>query len=211
MATVRITGATRQKIAKHIDRMCDNEINKAKTPESMQAIKVDPYDPRILSRFFVEAPHLAAQVPTSWLIYRDSINVCITIVHNDTFINRNVGVFPSRGMQFHVPDAHRYTVIELNTPEAIAHWPELDPFIRFCIASEEIVCKWATVKQKVMDFLGSFSSINSALKAWDGLGLYLPKSIHEQLEEKVHRAKHVAEVPDMSDVTAVAAAYRLGV
>lgn len=211
MATVRITGAVREKIANHIDQMQKVEINNVKTPESMQSIKVDRYDPRILARVFTEAPHLADQIPPDWLIEKEAIPVRVKLTYRDQFMSRTTNVWPAAGTHFFVPHIHRYTNIELDTQEHIDQWPELEHVIKFWMDEAEINYKWTTVKQKVLDYLDKFASINSALKAWDGLGLYLPRSIYEQLEEKVVRAKNVDDVPDMSEVTAVAAAYRMGV
>lgn len=210
MATVYKSKTLLEDIKNVVNTMKYRERNLV--PE-MPQVRISNTDPRFINEFFNEAPHLAAEVPNSWLYAKESIGVNVTYLlvpdnpASDTRVHFNV--MPVAGQKFFMPYSRTSGYIQAD----LTRWPEFAPGIAKLQHDFEVNKKWDDVYRKVSDFLSSFDSLNAAIKQWPGLSMYIPKEYLDRLERKVTRAKKEAPVIDVdtSELTAMAAANRMGI
>lgn len=219
MATVRISSELRATVNNKIVAMCNAQVERDVGREPGN-IAIDPYDPRILQELFGEQWRKMVECPSDWFYTRGNIDVRVMVKNAQgevfrtcrfTFISSKPDVL------FRLP-ANRSALptIVISTPEDFERWPEATKHRDYWLARNAIENEWLKVREQVSSFLSQFSSLNQAVKAWEGVRLYVPQNFLDRLDAKAERTKSeinatlaVANI-DVSKLTTMAVGARIG-
>ena len=218
MATVRISGELYSAVISNIMAMRDAQVERDVGNEPGN-IAIDPYDPRILQVLFGEQWRKMVECPSDWFYSRGDISVRIEVKNaqgaaiktcRPEFISNKPNV------SFRVPAGSSYPMVVISTPEDFERWPEAAKHRDYWLARDAIEKEWFKVRDQVRSFLSQFATLNQAVKAWEGVRLYIPQNFLDRLDAKVERTKSeikaelaVANI-DVSKLTTMAVGARLG-
>ena len=224
MATVRISSELHSAVYSNINAMCDAQVVRDAGNEPGN-IAIDPYDPRILQALFGEQWRKMVECPSEWFPSRGDIGVRIEVKNEQGNIIKTCRpdfISNKPGIPFRVSDGRSYPAIrsspaiDISTPEDFERWPEAAKHRDYWLARNDIEGEWLKVRQQVHSFLSQFATLNQAVKAWEGVRLYIPQNFLDRLDAKVERTKSeikaelaVANI-DVSKLTTMAVGARLG-
>lgn len=181
-------------------------------------IAIDPYDPRILQVLFGEQWRKMVECPSDWFCSRGDIDVRIRVENAQGVFIRTCSTYLISSKphdSFRVPAARAYARVDISTPEDFERWPEAAKHRDYWLARNDIEKEWLKVREQVHSFLSQFHSLNKAVKAWEGVRLYIPQNFLDRLDAKVERTKSeinaelaVASI-DVSKLTTMAVGARL--
>ena len=218
MATVRISSELHSAVNSNIMAMCNAQVERdvGKEPGN---IAIDPYDPRILQALFGEQWRKMVECPSDWFYPADDIDVRIEVRNAKGAVIKTCRpdfISSKPKVPFRVPTGYSYQTIEISTPEDFERWPEATKHRDYWLARDAIEEEWCKVRDQVSSFLSQFVTLNQAVKAWEGVRLYVPQNFLDRLDAKVERTKPeikaelaVANI-DVSKLTTMAVGARLG-
>lgn len=218
MATVRISSELHSAVNSNIMAMRDAQVVRDAGIEPGN-IAIDPYDPRILQALFDEQWRKMVECPSEWFPSRGAIAVRIEVKDEQGKVIRTCRpdfISNKPGIPFRVSADRLYPSIEISTPEDFERWPEAAKHRNYWLARNAIEEEWLKVRSQVRSFLSQFATLNQAVKAWEGVRLYIPQNFLDRLDAKVERTKSEinAELAlaniDVSKLTTMAVGARLG-
>lgn len=218
MATVRNSIELRSAVRDKIMAMCNAQVERDAGNEPGD-IAIDPYDPRILQAIFGEQWRKMVECPSDWFLTRTGIGVNIKVKNaqgeNIRICYRNF-ISSKPNVSLRAPAGRSCPTVVISTPEDFERWPEAAKHRDYWLARNAIEAEWRKVRNQVQSFLSQFATLNQAVKAWEGVRLYIPQNFLDRLDAKVERTKSeinaeqaVANI-DMSKLTAMAMEARLG-
>lgn len=217
MATVRISSELHSAVNSNIMAMCNAQVVRDAGNEPGN-IAIDPYDPRILQALFGEQWRKMVECPSEWFPSRGDIDVRIEVKNEQGKVIKTCRpdfISNKPGIPFRVSAGRSYPTIEISTPEDFERWPEAAKHRDYWLARNAIEEEWLKVRQQVHSFLSQFATLNQAVKAWEGVRLYVPQNFLDRLDAKVERTKSeikaelaVANI-DVSKLTTMAVGARL--
>lgn len=217
MATVRISSELHSAVNSNIKAMCAAQVERDAGNEPGN-IAIDPYDHRILQALFGEQWRKMVECPSDWFCPRDDIDVRIEVRNAQGAVIRTCRpdfISNKPGVPFRVSAGRLYPTIGISTPEDFERWPEAAKHRNYWLARNAIEEEWLKVRSQVHSFLSQFATLNQAVKAWEGVRLYIPQKFLDRLDAKVYRAKSeikaeqaVADI-DVSKLTTMAVGARL--
>ena len=218
MATVRISGELYSAVRDKIMAMCNAQVERDVGNEPGN-IAIDPYDPRILQVLFGEQWRKMVECPSDWFFPRGDIGVRIEVrdAQGAVIRTRRPDFISNKpGGSFRVPAGYSYPRVVISTPEDFERWPEAAKHRDYWLARDAIEEEWHKVCEQVHSFLSQFATLNQAVKAWEGVRLYIPQKFLDRLDAKVARTKSeikaelaVANI-DVSKLTTMAVGARIG-
>ena len=218
MATVRISGELYSAVISNIMAMRDAQVERD-VGNAPGNIAIDPYDPRLLQVLFGEQWRKMVECPSDWFYPRGDVNVRIEVrdaqgaaikTCRHDFISNKPNV------PFRNPAGRSYPTVVISTPEDFERWPEAAKHRDYWLARNAIEKEWSKVRDQVRSFLSQFATLNQAVKAWEGVRLYIPQNFLDRLDAKVARTKSEIEAElavaniDVSKLTTMAVGARLG-
>lgn len=218
MATVKISGALLDHTKNIIENMQRKEASEVDAVSNV--ITIAPDDPRIINRF-IPPEHLSTYMtmPKKWMEEHRRLEGVLRYQLKpdspDTGADVHFNVEFTNGASCFLPMTtyHRYgSDGKLNIVHAEGRWPELDALVNKLRHDRECRNRWNDVKQKVIEFLNTFSTLNQAVKQWPGVKLYIDRQYLDRLEQKVERSSgDVPAAPTMNydELTAAAVAHRM--
>lgn len=217
MATVRISSELHSAVSRNIMAMCNAQVERDAGNEPGN-IAIDPYDHRILQALFGEQWRKMVECPSDWFYPRGDIDVRIEVRNAQGEVIKTClpdFISNKRGVSFRVPANRSYPTIDISTPEEFERWPEAAKHRDYWLARDSIEEEWHKVRDQVHSFLSQFATLNQAVKAWEGVRLYIPQNFLDRLDAKVERTKSeikaeltVANI-DVSKLTTMAVGARL--
>ena len=218
MTTVRISIELRSAVHDKIIAMRNAQIERA-MGNAPGDIAIDPYDPRILQAIFGEQWRKMVECPSDWFYPRDKIGSCITVKDaqgRDVKTCRPYFISSRPNVPFRYPAGHSHPTVVISTPEDFERWPEATKHRDYWLARKAIEEEWRNVYKQVLSFLSQFATLNHAVKAWEGVRLYIPQKFLDRLDAKTERtrseinAEQAVAGIDVSKLTTMAVGARLG-
>lgn len=218
MATVRISSELHSAVNSNIMAMRVAQVERDAGDEPGN-IAIDPYDPRILQVLFGEQWRKMLECPSDWFYPRSDIDVRIEVKDAQGAVIKTCRpdfISNKPGVSFRLPGGRSYQTVDISTPEDFERWPEATKHRDYWLARNVIEEEWFKVRDQVRSFLSQFATLNQAVKAWEGVRLYIPQNFLDQLDAKVKRTQSeikaelaVANI-DVSKLTTMAVGARLG-
>lgn len=218
MATVRISSELHSAVRSNINAMCNAQVERD-VGNQPGDIAIDPYDPRILQVIFGEQWRKMVECPSDWFYPRNDIGSRITVKNEqgaDVRTCRPNFISSKPNAPFRLPAGRSYPTVAISTPEDFERWPEAAKHRDYWLARRAIEDEWLKVDKQVRSFLSQFATLNQAVKAWEGVRLYIPQNFLDRLDAKAARTKSeikaelaVASI-DVSKLTTMAVGARLG-
>lgn len=218
MATVRISSELHSAVCDKIMAMFNAQVERDVGNEPGD-IAIDPYDPRILQALFGEQWSNMVACPSEWFHPRNDIDVRIEVKNAQGAVIKTCRpdfISSKPNVSFRFPACRVYSTVDISTPEDFERWPEAAKHRDYWLARKAIEEMWCEVRNQVLTFLSQFATLNQAVKAWEGVRLYIPQNFLDRLDAKVERTKSeinaeraVANI-DVSKLTTMAVGARLG-
>lgn len=218
MATVRISSELYSAVSSNINAMCAAQVERDVGNEPGN-IAIDPYDPRILQVLFGEQWRKMVECPSDWFYPRGDIDVRIEVKNAQGEVIKTCRpefISNKPNVSFRTPAGCSYPKVGISTPEDFERWPEATKHRDYWLARSVIEKEWLKVREQVNSFLSQFATLNQAVRAWEGVRLYIPQNFLDRLDVKVSRTKSeikaelaVANI-DVSKLTTMAVGARLG-
>lgn len=218
MATVRISSELHSAVCRNIMAMCNAQVERDAGNEPGN-IAIDPYDPRILQVLFGEQWRKMLECPSDWFYPRGDIDVRIEVKDAQGAFIKNCRpdfISSKPNVSFRVPAGRSHPTVDISTPEDFERWPEASKHRDYWLARSAIEEEWRKVRDQVHSFLSQFATLNQAVKAWEGVRLYIPQNFLDRLDAKVKRTQSETKTElaaaniDVSKLTTMAVGARLG-
>jgi hypothetical protein len=149
---------------------------------------------------------LKKQMPAEWCVSVMRVRVAFRLNGCDYHSQFSVRGSASGTRFLLPPNKDQYTTFYIPNESALAQEIAMNRDAR-----RKHQEKWSKVEHTVVDFLGKCSSLNEAVKAWEGVRLYVPADALARLEAKPAKRQKVAPVATeaFAELTALAAAHRM--
>jgi hypothetical protein len=171
MATLRITQALLGDVKDMLNRMRTDAMNREANPlePMMDADRKHRLSSAAVAFIWGEHAHLRSVVPKEWMKEAKELRISVGEVNYYTCIERKVLVPPNSSL------GYAYSM-DIELPANLVPPDIFAEMVTYKTKTEEVNAKYLKVDAQVLGLLRDSPSLNTAVKEYPNLRLYIPKS-----------------------------------
>jgi hypothetical protein len=216
MSYVRRTQTLLDQVTAKINRMRDTEASRLGDEEPAIGTPLhDDLCTAIDAAMWEEAADIRSKVPKSWRREHDSME-CEVWAEEGGF-HKSLRVSRKDGEQFDLPPGQQYYyAVKVSVgiaPDSVKQWLK---DCEFNADSRRLITdKYASIANKIIAYLNTHSSLNTALKEMPELEFYIPQEYLDRVAEKQTKVRKEKESTvekldiDVNELTSLAVAHRI--
>jgi hypothetical protein len=184
MAYVGISHELLSGVKDKVRGMKDKERNAFAAPP--QTLEVVSAPQEVIDLFWGEHAHLMRLLPEDWLVKNTAIDLNMFCDTEDGTQSRAIFTIKYSNPVYAPPNVSSYRH-DITVPNDEFPIPQAEPYFKWFKEMTAIECRWAKVRNQIVDFLKSCKSLNEALKLWPDVRIYIPDEFIKRVERKVER------------------------